>query len=128
MRQVLTLRNLALGLASWAIPFAASIAFYDRSGQLAIDIFLFKSIMIVFGGLVGAWLLLVAFGRLTPSFSNGLMLGLAWFAINCALDLAVMVILMGMDAGEWFTGIGLRYLMIPIMAASMGALAARSSK
>ncbi len=128
MGQILTIRILLLGLACWALPFLASFAFYDRTGNLQVDIFLFKSIMIVFGGLVGAWLLLAAFRRIEPGFSSGLILGLTWFALNCVLDLAVLVAAMGVGAGEWLTGIGLRYLMIPIMAAAMGSLAARQVK
>jgi hypothetical protein len=119
---ILTLRNALLGLASWAIPFVAGLVFYDQTGQLWVDIFLFKSVMIVIGALAGAWLLLRAFRHLRPSFGNGLGLGALWFAINCTLDLAILVGVMGMGAGEWASGIGLRYLVIPIIAAAMGRI------
>ena len=54
----------------------------------------------------------------------GLVLGLFWAALNWALDLAVLVGAMGSPLGEWVIGIGLRYLMIPIMAGAMGAVGA----
>ena len=127
MKTILTLRVILLGLASWVVPFILAFAFYDRTGQLAIDVFLFKSIMVVFGGLVGAYLLLRAFRRVTPSFANGLALGLVWLVLNWALDIAILVGAMGMPASEWFQAIGLRYLMIPIMATAMGTLAARQA-
>ena len=125
-RDCVTLRTSLLGLASWALPFFAAFAFYGPDGQLAVDIFLFKSVMIVLGVLSGAWLLLIAFRRVPARLAEGLVLGCYWFALNAGLDLAVLVGAMGMDAGDWFTGIGLRYLVMPIMAGAMGALAQRN--
>ena len=119
---ILTPRNLLFGFASWAIPFFAAFAFYDQTGALSVDVFLFKSLMIVVGALSGAWLLLRAFRHLRPSFRNGLAIGVLWFAINCGLDLAVLVGAMGMGAGEWAMAVGLRYLVIPIMAAAIGKM------
>ena len=37
------------GLLSWVVPFIASIAFFDQTGELQIPEQLFKSIMIVVG-------------------------------------------------------------------------------
>lgn len=125
MNVVFTLRNALLGLASWAIPFAAAFAFYNRNGELAIDLIFFKSIMIVVGALVGMWLLTLAYRRVTPNFLHGVMLGLFWVVINWAFDLAVLVGAMGMNPKEWLLTIGIRYLIIPIMAGGMGIVGAR---
>ena len=122
--QIFTLRNTLYGLATWAIPFVAAFAFYDRTGQLAVDLITFKTAMILVGGVVGAWLLVLAFRRVTPTLAAGFLLGLFWAAINWGLDLAVLVGAMGSDPGDWVLGIGLRYLMIPIIAAGMGAVGA----
>ena len=122
--EVFTLRNALFGLASWAIPFVAAFAFYDQTGQLTVDLVTFKTAMILVGGVAGAWLLVLAFRRVTPTFAAGVLLGLFWAAINWVLDLAVLVGAMGSDPVEWVLGIGLRYLMIPIMAAAMGAVGA----
>lgn len=125
MNVVFTLRNALLGLASWAIPFVAAFAFYSRNGELAIDLIFFKSIMIVVGALVGMWLLTLAYRRVTPNFLHGVMLGLFWVVINWAFDLAVLVGAMGMNPKEWLLTIGIRYLIIPIMAGGMGIVGAR---
>jgi len=121
---IFTLRNTLFGLATWAVPFVLAFAFYDRSGQLAVDIFLFKTAMILVGGAFGTWLLYLAFRRLRPGLVTGLALGLFWCAINWGLDLVVLVGLMGSPFAPWVTGIGLRYLMLPIIGAGMGAVGA----
>lgn len=125
---VFNLRATLLGLASWAIPFVASFLFFNRSGDLIIARELFKSLMVVIGGLSGAVLLVAAFRKTSPSLGFGLALGGYWFAINIALDLATLVALMHMDAGLYFIDVGLRYLILPIMAAAMGAVAYERSR
>jgi hypothetical protein len=122
MKAVFTLRTTLLGLASWAIPFAVSFLFFDRNGELTIARELFKSIMVVVGGASGAALLVTAFRKVVPSLALGVALGFYWFAINIALDLATLVALMHMNAGLYVIDIGLRYLMLPIMAGAMGAV------
>lgn len=121
----LTPKTIMLGLASWAIPFAVSFAFIDRTGQLQIPQPLFKSLMVVIGGGVGAALLVAAFRRVRPSVLSGLALGVLWLAINLALDIAVLVPMSGMTVSGYLQDIGLRYLLLPIVAVAMGAVAAR---
>jgi hypothetical protein len=122
MRAAFTLRTTLLGLASWAIPFALSFLFFDRSGQLMVAQPLFKSVMVVVGGATGAALLVWAFRRTRPSIASGAVLGLYWLAINIVLDLATLVAAMGMPVGLYFNDIGLRYLLLPIMASALGAV------
>ncbi len=54
---------LVYGFLVWLVPFATAIPFYSRDGELVIDVFLFKSIMIVVGSLIGAFLLVRYFRR-----------------------------------------------------------------
>jgi hypothetical protein len=123
---VISWRTTVLGLLSWTIPLVASFAFVDRSGQWLVPYPLFKSIMlVVFGGL-GTWFLVLAFRRLEPTVRSGLSLGLYWLAINLVLDLIVLVPLAGMTVVGYFYDIGLRYLLIPIIATAMGAVAERA--
>lgn len=53
-------KNILYGFFAWLIPFVASFFFYTREGELTIDIFLFKSIMIVVGSFSAAFLLVPA--------------------------------------------------------------------
>lgn len=121
MHDAITLRTTLLGIASWLIPFFASFPFFDRTGQLLVSQPLFKSIMVVVGGLVGVVLLVVAFRRVIASSASGFILGFYWLAINLLLDLVVLVALFKMPLLLYLDDIGLRYLLIPIIAAGMGA-------
>ena len=123
---VISWRTTILGLLSWAIPFVVSFAFVDRTGQWLIPYPLFKSIMVVAFGGIGTWFLVLAFRRVAPTWRTGLALGLYWLAINLVLDLIVLLPLTGMTIVGYFHDIGLRYLLIPIIATAMGAVAERA--
>lgn len=126
MRAIITVRSSLLGFASWLVPFGVSFAFFDRTGQLMVQLPLFKSIMVVVGGGVGVVLLAAAFSRIPPSTVRGAALGVYWLVLNLALDLAVLVPFTKMPVGLYFYDIGLRYLLLPIVAVGMGWVAARS--
>ena len=118
------LKILFYGFLSWFIPFISSFFFYSRTGELQIDIFLFKSIMIVVGSITGAVLLVLYFRALEKNYlREGITVGGSWFAINIILDLVVLIPMSGMPLGDYFAGIGLRYLVIPVMSIAMGYIA-----
>lgn len=119
-----TLKIALFGFLTWLIPFVVSFFFYSKEGQPLIDIFLFKSIMIVVGSLTAASLLVLYFRGLKKDYlKEGVIVGLAWFAINIIMDLAVLVPMSGMSIGSYFAQIGLRYIIIPIMSTAMGYVA-----
>ncbi len=82
--------NILYGFLAWLIPFVASFFFYTREGELTINILFFKSIMIVVG-----------------SFSAGS----TWFGIKILLDLLVLIPMSGMSIADYFTQIGIMYLL-----------------
>lgn len=49
--------------------------------------------------------------------------GLVLLVINWALDVVVLVELLGMPAGDYITQIGIRYLIIPAIAIATGIVA-----
>lgn len=109
------------GFLTWLIPFVASFLFYTREGELLVDIFLFKSVMIVVGSVSAAALLISYFKKITEEYlKEGAILGFSWFAINILFDLIVLVQIWGMSFGDYFTDIGLRYLVIPVMCIMIG--------
>lgn len=126
MRSAFTFRTSLLGLASWVIPFAISVFFFDRTGQLLVAQPLFKSIMVIVGGASGVALLVAAFRQVDVSPASSLALGCYWLVINLLLDLAVLVALMKMPLALYLYDIGLRYLLIPIISAGMGIVAAHA--
>ena len=124
LTRILTNPRIALlGIASWLLPFALSFLFFDQAGQLTVPRTLFKSLMVVAGGGIGVVLLVFAFKRVETSMKSGLVIGCYWLALNLILDLLVLVPMSGMGLTEYFYDIGLRYLLLPIIAAAMGVVA-----
>ncbi|MDJ0825450.1 MAG: hypothetical protein QNJ16_08100 [Rhodobacter sp.] len=116
----------AMGLATWLVPFVAGFAFFDQTGALWVPEPLFKSLMIVLSGAFGTWMIARAFRQITPSLGSGAALGVFWLAINVGLDLLILLPFAGYGFTEWLIGIGLRYLLIPIIAIGMGVMGGRA--
>jgi len=83
---------------------------------------LIKSIMIIIGASLGGVLLFRLFNESPPSLGTGIAIGSFWFLMNILLDLSILVPMTKMNLGNYFSEIGLRYLLIPIMAGAMGAV------
>ncbi len=123
-------KALLFGFLTWLVPFVVAIFFYTQEGQLRIDIFLFKSIMIVVGSVTGAFFLLLYFRKVTEYYCReGILIGLIWLAINWALDFGVLIPMSAMDVGTYVAQIGLRYLIIPVFSVTIGcAMSAQADK
>lgn len=119
-------RVTVFGLLSWALPFVAAFPFFDRSGQLVIPQPLFKSLMVVIGGGVGLVLLVLIFRRIRPTLASGFAIGVYWLAINWILDLLILLPMSGTGVTAYFYDIGLRYLLLPMIAVAMGLVAQRA--
>jgi len=115
------IRSIFSGFLVWLIPFTASILFYTREGGLRIDVFLFKTIMIVIGSSSAAFLVVSYFKKITADFlKEGVVVGITWFGINILLDLVVLIPISGMPVSDYFKGIGLRYLLMPVICIMVG--------
>ena len=121
------LKMFLFGLITWIVPFVTSFLFFDmETQQLSINEFFFKSIMIVEGGLVGVFLLVHFFRKISENFvREGIIVGLCWFIINILLDVIILLPMSQMDFGTYFQQIGMRYLLIPIISSGMGYVAKR---
>jgi hypothetical protein len=114
------LKNVLYGFLAWLIPFVASFFFYSKEG-LTIDIFLFKSIMIVVGSISAAILLVLYFKKISTAYlKEGIIVGIVWFGINILLDLLILIPMSGMSIADYFTQIGIRYLVMPAMSITVG--------
>ena len=113
------------GLITWIVPFVTSFLFFNmETQQLSINELFFKSIMIVEGGLIGVFLLVHYFRKISDRFvKEGLIIGLCWFLINIVLDVVVLLPTSQMDFDTYFQQIGMRYLLIPIIGVGMGYVA-----
>ena len=121
-------RRLTGAFLSWLVPFAAAIPFYGPGGLL-IDIHLFKSIMIVIGSITAAILIVWCFRTIHTNYTReAVVTGILWLLANWALDLAVLVGLLGTPLPDYAGQIGLRYLMIPVMVIVAGIVADEAVK
>ena len=123
-----SLRIVLFGFLSWLVPFVASIFFFSPEGGLVSDVFLFKTIMIVVGSATAAVLFVLHFRNVKQEFlKEGIVIGVAWFALNIVLDILVLLPLTGTDIPTYFAQIGARYLVLPIMAATIGFVAEKKA-
>lgn len=112
------------GLYLWLIPFVASIPFVGSDGQPRVDLFLFKSLMIVIGVTTGMLLLrrlLAGADRLHAKLGNHA--AVIWTLMQWGLDLAVLLPISGMSFGDYVNSIGLRYLGIAAICHLGGKIA-----
>jgi hypothetical protein len=82
---------------------------------------LFKSLMVVVGTLVGVYLLVVFFQKITANYvQRGIKIGIVWLIINLVLDFLTLVGIFRTPISEYLMGTGLRYLSILIIAIGIG--------
>lgn len=112
------------GFLTWLIPFFVSCFFVDMSGKYLIDETFFKTIMVVTGGLTGVFLMVKYFNKIQKDYlKQAVIIGLSWLLINWSLDLVMVFFkFFPMTVEKYFTDIGLRYLLIPIISIGMGAV------
>jgi hypothetical protein len=122
MRARKSIKLVGFGLLTWLLPFLISVPLYSPEGEPLYDIFLIKSILLVVSAALGTFLILAYFRDVHARYlREGALLGAIWLLINWALDFAVLLPLSGMDVGTYMVQIGLRYLVIPIIAIGIGA-------
>ena len=116
------LKMVLFGLIVWLIPFIVSFAFVDRNGNFLITETFFKSIMIVTGSFVGVVLAIKYFeGVETDYVKEGVLLGTIWLVVNLAIDLSLVYGgFFPMTFTQYFTDIGMMYLIMPIYTIGMG--------
>lgn len=121
MKKKQLLRLLLLGFLSWLLPYSFSFLFYKPGGEMAVSYDLFKSIMIVFATATGCYLLYRYFKLISDNFiKQGIIVGLAWLAINILFDIFLLLPMMKTSFENYFYSIGLRYLMIPFISITIG--------
>ena len=77
--------------------------------------------MIVIGALTAVYLLVRIFKDIRQDHvRQGVNVGLIWLAVNWMLDFGILIPMSGMSFENYFMEIGLRYLVIPIVAIGMG--------
>ncbi|HET9057231.1 MAG TPA: hypothetical protein VFN30_10330 [Chitinophagaceae bacterium] len=112
---------LFFGFLSWLIPFVISFSFYKPGGELIISYDLFKSIMMVVASITGCYLLYLLLKKAKGSLiSQSIITGLSWFLINILFDVLILIPIKKVTFTQYMMAIGLRYLIIPIKAITIG--------
>jgi hypothetical protein len=115
------LRIIIFGFLTWLIPFIVAMFFYTPGGELVIDIFTFKTVMIIVSSLCATVLLVLLFLTIFNNFlKEGIIIGFGWLILNWVLDALILLPMNGMDLATYFSQIGLRYLVIPFTAIGFG--------
>lgn len=122
-------RLIGFGILTWLLPFLLSLLFYSPEGVPLSDVFLIKTILLVFSTALGVALILVYFGNIHAHFvREGILLGIVWLLINWVLDILILLPLAGMDFGTYMAQVGVRYLNIPIIATGIGYAAEQAAQ
>lgn len=116
------------GIGVWGFPFAIGMAIFPIASPSTA---LFDTLVTLALGLAAA----VAANRYLkpkahPGLWGGLKIGFVWLALALTLDAPIFLLgpsQMRMSAADYAADIGLAYLLVPIIAASIGAALARAN-
>ena len=87
---------IGFGLLTWLLPFLISVPFYSAEGEPLYDIFLIKSVLLVFSAALGTLLILIYLRGIRDNFvRETALLGGVWLLINWALDAVILLPLLG---------------------------------
>jgi len=116
-----------LGLLSWLVPFVISFLVFPLKKTNAP---LFETLMSVVTLMTAAVLLPRCFRNRAVTVPGAVLTGALWLAINLTLDYPMFAYgPMKMDAGTYYSEIGLAYLIFPVFAygaARLAGVAARA--
>jgi hypothetical protein len=114
------LRTVLYGVAVWLIPFALGIALFP---VVKPDSALFETLISVIASAAAGSMSLLYLRKLErPSLGAGALAGFAWALMGVALDAPFFIFgPFKMPIADYFADIGFAYLMVPIIAACVGA-------
>jgi hypothetical protein len=118
-----TLYFLLVSFLIWLIPFLAGFPFFDRSGKLLVNFWLFKSVMIIVLLISSYFLLNWFYGNnlnITHSLPTFLLIGFGIAVLNIVLDFFTVVPLNKLTVPQYFIQIGWVYVLIIAMSVFVG--------
>ncbi len=117
------LKIILFGFLVWLIPFLVSFVIFPLRTSMRP---LFESIMPLVLTIIVIALAYYYLNDITVNFvKEGVIIGLAWFIINIAIDLVMFMPAspMHMNFTDYMMDIGLTYVMIPVITIGMGYMA-----
>jgi hypothetical protein len=126
MDMVLWKRAVLLGLASWLVPFVVSLPMFPLKQANAP---LFENVMTLVVLVTAGVLLKMYFKTRAVSVREAVLVGALWLLINLAFDYPMFAYgPMKMTAAQYYSEIGLAYLVIPAFAFAAARLASSQAK
>lgn len=111
------------GFLLWLIPFLAAIPIFTLNTSHPI---LFQSLMMLVSVATGVVVTLHYFKKTGENtVKEGFILGAIWLAINLAIDLPIFLMVFNMPLSQYFTEIGLGYLIYPIITTGFSLVSMR---
>lgn len=115
------IKLLLFGFLTWLIPFVISFLFYSRDGKLLIDFSIFKIVMFFSASITASILLIKYFKTIKKDFlKESIIVGVLWLIINLILDILILIPISKMSLNDYFTQIGIIYIIIPVMSITTG--------
>ncbi len=109
-------RLLIFGVLVWMVPFVVAFPFYSATGELTMDVFLFKSIMILTLVTTTTVLSVVQLKKTKgTALSTSLVVGLTWLLIPLLLDFLILIPVAEMSTSDYIKQIGMRYMVVPMI-------------
>lgn len=125
MKKVIKL--LGFGFLTWLIPFIATFFMYTPQGQPLFDLHFIKTILILITAFTAILLLVLYFNNISNRFLyEGCVVGITWSVIYWILDYFILVPMAHISFITYFTEIGLRVLITPMISIAMGYLLERN--
>jgi uncharacterized membrane protein YpjA len=117
------------GFLTWLIPFIATFFMYTPGGQPLFDLHFIKTLLVLIGVFTAILLLAVYFSGITNHFlREGFIVGIVWLIIYWVLDYFILVPMANISVPTYFTEIGLRALITPMISIALGYLLEKNTR
>lgn len=114
-------RLFLFGLLVWMVPFVVAFPFYSPTGELTVDVFLFKSIMLLTLVATTVFLSIIHLKKTKEAtISTSLLIGLVWLLIPIIMDFLILIPIAEMSTPDYMKQIGMRYLVVPLIVLGQG--------
>lgn len=122
------LKTIFFGFLVWLVPFLISLPLVNRDGTYMINVYLFKTIMIISLSITSILLAVKLFNSLNFDYQKyGLISGFSWFFICIGLDLLLLMVgFFNVSIQNYFIQIGARYLPVLFYNIGIGYLLERN--
>lgn len=115
-------RMVAYGVGVWLVPFLVGMVLFGLRSEYPELFKALVAVAVALGAVVFGFLWVRRVNQL--SITDGIRIGIAWFAICLTIDVPLFVGAFDMGLSQYLADIGPTYLMVPIIVA--GFAAARS--